>query len=36
MGIVRTTYLIDEKGKVLKRYDKVKVKGHIEDILSEL
>ena len=32
MGIVRTTYLIDEAGKVKQRWDKVKVDGHVEDV----
>ena len=34
MGIVRTTYLIDGDGKVLQRWDKVKVDGHAEEVLS--
>jgi peroxiredoxin Q/BCP len=34
MGIVRTTYLIGEDGKVAKRWDKVKVDGHAEDVLK--
>src|SRR5512147_4685 len=29
MGIVRTTFVIDEKGKIEKVFDKVKVDGHI-------
>jgi len=32
MGIVRTTYLIDPDGKVARRWDKVKVEGHAEDV----
>ncbi|MCJ8011736.1 thioredoxin-dependent thiol peroxidase [Paenibacillus sp. KQZ6P-2] len=36
MGIVRSTFLIDEEGKLLNEWRKVKVKGHIEDILSAL
>ncbi|MED5020106.1 thioredoxin-dependent thiol peroxidase [Paenibacillus chibensis] len=36
MGIVRSTFLIDEEGKLLKEWRKVKVKGHTEDILSLL
>ena len=36
MGITRTTYLIDPQGKVLKRWDKVKVDGHADEVLSEL
>ena len=34
MGIVRTTYLIGANGKVARRWDKVKVDGHAEDVLA--
>ena len=34
MGIVRTTYLIDAEGKVAKRWDKVAVDGHADEVLS--
>ncbi|MEE4201548.1 peroxiredoxin [Erythrobacter sp.] len=34
MGMVRTTYLIDEKGKIAQVWNKVKVKGHAEDVLE--
>jgi len=34
MGIVRTTYLIDGDGKIAKRWDKVKVDGHADDVLD--
>jgi thioredoxin-dependent peroxiredoxin len=34
MGIVRTTYLIGPDGKVAKRWDKVRVDGHAEDVLD--
>lgn len=33
-GIVRTTYLIDGDGKVAKRWDKVSVDGHADDVLE--
>ena len=36
MGIERTTVLIDKKGMVRKIFPKVKVTGHIEEVLSEL
>ena len=36
MGIVRTTYLIGPDGKVVKRWDGVKVEGHAEDVLKEV
>ena len=32
MGIERTTFLIDENGKIAKIWRKVKVKDHIEDV----
>jgi peroxiredoxin Q/BCP len=34
MGIARTTYLIDARGKVTKRWDNVKVDGHAEAVLA--
>ncbi len=36
MGVVRTTFIIDEKGKIEKIFEKVKVDGHVEEILSSL
>ena len=36
MGIVRTTFIIDETGKVAHIYPKVKVKGHVEKIIEEI
>lgn len=35
-GIHRITYLIDEEGKVIERFDKVKTKEHAEQILEAL
>ena len=32
MGIARTTYLITADGKVAKRWDNVKVPGHVQDV----
>jgi peroxiredoxin Q/BCP len=34
MGISRTTYLIDARGKVARRWDNVKVDGHTEVVLN--
>lgn len=34
MGVERSTYLIDEKGKIIKIYAKVKVAGHAIDALK--
>ncbi len=36
MGIVRTTYLIGSDGKVVRRWDNVKVDGHAGDVLKDL
>ena len=36
MGTQRTTFLIDEDGKVSKVYRKVKVKGHAQACLLDL
>ena len=34
MGIVRSTFVIDEKGILKQEYRKVKVKGHAEEVLE--
>jgi peroxiredoxin Q/BCP len=36
MGIVRSTYIIDPDGKIVKVYPKVKVKLHAEELLNDL
>jgi peroxiredoxin Q/BCP len=36
MGIVRTTYLIGPGGKVIERWDNVKVDGHVEAVAAAL
>ncbi|WP_339786445.1 thioredoxin-dependent thiol peroxidase [Paenibacillus sp. FSL R7-0313] len=36
MGMVRSTFLIDEEGKLIKDWSKVRVKGHIESALEAL
>ena len=36
MGIVRSTFVIDEKGKIAKVHEKVKVKGHVDQLLGTL
>jgi len=36
MGVARTTYLIDAQGNVSKRWDKVKVDEHAEDVLAAI
>ena len=36
MGVVRSTYLIDENGKIVKAFDKVKAADNPEQMLGEL
>ena len=36
MGVERTTYLIDPKGKIFKIWPKVKVPGHAEEVLAAI
>ena len=35
MGIVRSTFVIDPQGKIAEVYEKVKVRGHVQDVLSK-
>lgn len=34
MGIERSTFLIDDKGKLIKEWRKIKVKGHVDEVLE--
>jgi peroxiredoxin Q/BCP len=34
MGIERSTFLLDEKGKLRQEWRKVKVKGHVDEVLE--
>ena len=36
MGIIRSTFLIDKKGKILKIWKNVKVKNHVKEVLETL
>ena len=36
MGIIRSTFLIDKKGKIIKIWDNVKVKEHAKEVLETL
>lgn len=35
-GIARTTFIIDENGRIQKIFEKVKVKGHVDEVLENL
>ena len=34
MGIIRTTFLLDKKGKIIKIWNNVNVKGHAKEVLE--
>ena len=34
MGVERSTFLIDKKGKLAQEWRKVRVKGHVDEVLS--
>lgn len=34
MGIVRSTFVLDEAGEILKSWDNVRVKGHADEVLD--
>jgi peroxiredoxin Q/BCP len=34
MGIERTTFVIDEQGRIAKVFPKVKVDGHADEVLE--
>lgn len=36
MGIVRSTFLVDGKGKIKKIWSPVSVKGHVDEVMTEL
>ncbi len=36
MGVVRSTFLIDPDGKIAAMWDKVRVKGHVDTVKTEL
>jgi len=35
MGVVRSTFLVNEKGKIFKAYPKVKAAGHAKQVLED-
>ena len=36
MGIVRSTFLIDENGKLLKEWRNLRVKGHVDEVVDAI
>ncbi|NJS39769.1 MAG: peroxiredoxin, partial [Rhodobacteraceae bacterium] len=36
LGVIRSTFLVDEKGKIFKSYPSVKPKGHADEVLDIL
>ena len=36
MGVERTTFLIDKEGNIMKIFPKVKVEGHVKEIMEQL
>lgn len=34
MGVMRSTFLVDEKGKIFKAYPNVKAAGHVKEVLE--
>ena len=36
MGVDRSTFLINEKGKVVREWRSVKVKGHVNEVLESV
>ncbi len=35
-GIIRTTVLINEKGKIVKTWSNIRVKNHVQNVINEL
>jgi thioredoxin-dependent peroxiredoxin len=36
MGLVRSTFIVDKNGKLVKQFPSVKVKGHVDAVIKEL
>jgi peroxiredoxin Q/BCP len=36
MGIIRSTFIIDEEGRIIEVFPKVKVKNHSQEVLAVL
>ena len=35
-GVIRSTFLLDENGKILYSWKNVKVKGHVDKVIEKL
>ena len=35
-GVIRSTFIIDPEGNIVKEYKKVKAKGHAKKVLEDL
>ena len=36
MGIERSTFILDKQGKIVREWRKVKVSGHVDEVLKSL
>lgn len=36
MGVIRSTFLVDGTGKIVKEWRKVSVKGHVDEVLAAI
>jgi peroxiredoxin Q/BCP len=36
LGTIRTTFIIDTDGRITHIWDKVRVKGHVEEVLEKV
>ena len=36
MGVIRTTFVIDEKGVITHIFPKVRIKGHVDKVIEAL
>ncbi len=34
MGVIRSTFLVDGEGRIVREWRKVKVKGHVDEVLA--
>jgi peroxiredoxin Q/BCP len=36
LGIIRSTFVIDEQGRIAEAFEKVKVDGHVDQLLGKV